>query len=194
MPSPSADDLTPAEREALLDIAEAAILSGLDGHAPRPPVEDVPQGLRRPGAAFVTVRVGGTLNGCIGTMEARDPLSDVVARMAWEAAFADPRLPALKREDLPALHIEISVLSAMEPVAAATREQLQHEITPGVHGVLIESGRARATLLPAVWSQVREPDAFFDLLLRKAGLDPNLWPAGLRAFRYTASEFGRGPE
>lgn len=194
MPSPSPDDLTAAEREVLLDIAEAALLSGLDGHAPRPPADDAPQGLRRPGAAFVTLRVGGALNGCIGTMEARDPLSDVVARMAWEAAFADPRLPALKREDLPELHIEISVLSAMEPIAAATREQLRQEITPGVHGVLVESGRARATLLPAVWARVRDADAFFDLLLRKAGLDPNPWPAGLRAYRYTASEFGRGPE
>lgn len=189
-PSPSPDDLDPAERDALLDVALAAIEAGLDTGVPtQPDTAALPERLRRPGAAFVTVRVDGALNGCIGTMEPREPLAEVVGRMAWEAAFADPRLPVLRPEQLADTHIEVSVLSPMEPVPAATREQLLSAITPGVHGVWIESGFAHATLLPAVWREVPDPERFLDLLLHKAGL--RQWPIGLRAFRYTATEFGR---
>ena len=61
--------LTTTQRDALLALARetarrAAAGERADGPGP------APEGLAGPGAAFVTVRVGGELRGCIGTFEA----------------------------------------------------------------------------------------------------------------------------
>ena len=60
--------LTTVQRSALLELARAHATRAARGeHAGPGPA---PEGLAAPGAAFVTVRVGGELRGCIGTFEA----------------------------------------------------------------------------------------------------------------------------
>lgn len=191
--SPSAErsDLTEQERRLLLDIAYRSILSGLDGNPPpKPHQDDLPEGLRTVRDAFVTLHVRGQLNGCIGKMGSSEPLAAVVAYAAWQAAFADPRLPALTCADLDDLHIEVSVLSPQEPMPATSEEELLAHLRPGVDGLVIEADSAHATLLPAVWARCPDPVVFLRLLMRKAGLVPGLWPKDMKAFRYTAFEFG----
>lgn len=196
-PSPSTDP-TPASpgewrlsddaRELLLDIAESEIRAALGvGDRRRLDLERLPPELSGPGGAFVTLHVGGQLNGCIGTIESADPIALSVARLAVQSAFEDPRLPALRRQDLPQLEIEISLLSTPHPIPASTRAELLANLRPGADGLILAAGRFRAVFLPVVWRQLPDPDEFLDHLLRKAGLPTFGWPDGIRAEVFTAT-------
>ncbi len=178
--------------DLLLDIADRAIVDGLHNRrpsAPRP--HELPDELRRPVGAFVTLNVHGELNGCIGSIETDEPLGVSVARHAWSAAFTDPRLPALRWVDYEHLDIEISILSPLTPIAAPSREALLGGLEPGVDGLLIAAGSRRAVFLPSVWEQLGSAETFLTHLFHKAGLAPASWPADLRAFVFTAEKFGR---
>jgi AmmeMemoRadiSam system protein A len=192
-PSPSPDRiLDRAEIEALVDIAEATITAALLGGEPiLPSLADLPSALHDPIGAFVTLTVAGELNGCIGTVEAVEPVGHAVARLALSAAFADPRLPALRRSDYPHLTIEVSVLSALSPIGAASHAELLAEVRPARDGVVIKAGGRQGLFLPSVWEQLPDPEDFLDQLWRKAGLTPRTWPAELRPFRFTTQRHGR---
>ncbi|HEX2850222.1 MAG TPA: AmmeMemoRadiSam system protein A [Acidimicrobiales bacterium] len=197
-PSPSPEgnggagaDLTADDRAYLLDIAARSIERGFDGRGPLPVDPDTaPPATRVRAGAFVTVTVAGELNGCIGTIEPIESLVATVARCAWDAAFDDPRLPALQRSQIDRTGIEVSVLSPMEPIDVHSEAELVAALRPGVDGLLIDGDGHRATFLPAVWEQVPEPELFVHLLERKAGLWPGTWSPRRRAYRYTATKFG----
>jgi len=192
-PSLSAEPrLSAGESELLLDIADAAIVEGLEGTPPSPLVlERLPAALREPTAAFVTLTVGGELNGCIGSLEADEPLAEAVARNARSAAFYDPRLPALRRSDYDSLSIEVSVLSTLEPIPSASRSEVLDQLRPGTDGLLISDGIRRAVFLPSVWEQLPDPADFLSHLQRKAGMPPTRWPENMRAWRFRAHKYSR---
>lgn len=182
-------------RLLLLDAAERSIRSGLAGEGPLVPDPDAleampPTVLLRPGV-FVTIKVDGELNGCIGSLDPRRPLAVAVPTLAWEAAFADPRLPPLTWSDEPGLGMTVSVLSPLEPLGVASEPELLAALRPGVDGLLIAAGLRRATFLPAVWETLPDPLDFVRHLQAKAMLPRGEWLAGTKAYRYTALEFGR---
>lgn len=178
--------------EVLLDIADTTIAVALAGREPTlPPLSALPPGLHTPVGAFVTLTVAGRLNGCIGTVEGDEPLGHAVARLALSAAFADPRLPALRPDDHPHLSIELSLLSPLEPVPVRSRTDLLDAVRPGHDGVVVRAGTRQGLFLPSVWEQLPDPEEFLDHLWLKAGLIPGTWPAGLRAFRFTAQRHER---
>jgi AmmeMemoRadiSam system protein A len=185
MRSPEAEGL-------LFELAAAAIRRGLDGERfVTPDVESLPAELREPAAVFVTLEVRGQLNGCIGSMEADDPLGVAVARRAYDSAFHDPRLPRLTWRDYGDLSIEISILSPMQPLDVASEEELLSALRPGVDGLLIESGWNRGTFLPAVWDDVLDAPTFLAHLYAKAGLPG--WVPGLCVWRYQTEKLTRSP-
>lgn len=178
------------DQRAALDLAVAAIGYALRrGHRWLPAVADLPPALRQPGAAFVTLRRGGELRGCIGSLTAREPLGIDVARHAADAAFEDPRFVPIRPDELPLLHVAISVLTAPEAMPVSSWESLRATVRPGVDGLVVESGWHRGTLLPAVWDQLPGVEEFLDALWRKAGMTPRSWPAGTVVSRYAAEEF-----
>ena len=178
--------------DLLLDIAERAIVDGLRRLRPTVPTsEELPGELRHSSGTFVTLHVHGELNGCIGSIGTDEPVGMSVARHAWAAAFADPRLPPLRWVDYEHLDVEVSILSPLSPIAAGSREALVDALEPGVDGLLIAAGTRQAVFLPSVWDQLASPDDFLGHLLRKAGLDPATWPHDLRAFGFTAEKFAR---
>ena len=187
VPSVRADDVA-----LLLDIADASISRGLKGE--KPPATDVsalPGGLQERIGVFVTLTVGGALNGCMGSVEPVEPVGAAVARLAWSAAFTDPRLPALLMTDYPDLTIEISILSAPVVVPAGSRTELLGGIRAGVDGLLITAGSRRAVFLPSVWDQIPEPEQFLDRLQQKAGMKPGSWPDGMQASRFVVTKHRR---
>ena len=143
-----------------------------------------------PGAAFVTLRRDGRLLGCIGSMEPSRPLADDVAAHAFDAAFRDPRLPAVTLDDWEHMDVEISVLGPLEVLDVHDRAGLIAALRPGTDGVLLTSREGRGTFLPSVWHQVRSPEEFLDMLWRKAGLRAGRWPSDLVVERYQVEEFG----
>lgn len=163
----------------LLAIAREAIRAHLAG-APAPPL--APGEPRR--AAFVTLRRrdDGGLRGCIGTVEARDPLDEAVAKAAVLAATRDPRFPPVTLAELDALRIEVSVLSPFEPAPAEAVE-------PGVHGVLVTWSGGRGLLLPQVATeQDWDRETLLDHACLKAGAPAGAWRDGTAELRtFTAA-------
>jgi uncharacterized protein (TIGR00296 family) len=91
----------------------------------------------------------------------------------------------VRPEELPAIAIEISVLSAPRYVDS------YNDIVVGRDGVILEKGNRRATFLPQV-----APEQGWDLatmlshLAMKAGLPADGWKQGARFQTYTAQVFG----
>lgn len=180
--------LAQEQRRALLRIARESVEAAVRGQSCQPQVDD-PE-LRKPGAAFVTLKEHGELRGCIGTIESREPLYLNVAHMARAAALEDPRFPPVRPSELPDLTIDISVMSPPQPVTDA------HDIEVGVHGLIIERGGNKGLLLPQVpveWGWGR--DEFLDHTCLKAGLPRGSWRSGdCKLYCFAAEVFGEETE
>jgi AmmeMemoRadiSam system protein A len=180
-----------ANRRVLLDVATDVIGDAVTRRDPRmPDPSDFDAPLQEPRASFVTLERGDQLLGCIGTLMAAEPLVVDVARHALAAAFADPRLPPVTRDDFAEMSVKVSVLTTPEPLPAASFDELVAAVRSGVDGLLVEARRHRATLLPSVWDHAADTDQFLGVLWQKAGLARGAWPAGVAVSRYTTEEFG----
>ena len=150
--------------------------------------------LREPGATFVTLERGEKLLGCVGTLVADEPIGIDTARHALAAAFEDPRVPPVTRDDFTVMSVKVSLLTRPEPLRVSTREELVAALQPQLDGVVVDSARHRGTFLPSVWAKVPDPDAFVDALWTKAGLPPGSWPDDLRIATYRTTEYAdKGP-
>jgi AmmeMemoRadiSam system protein A len=163
-------------KNRLLRIARESIEAALN-HRPedRLVLPSLPAELQSEGACFVTLTLDGELRGCIGSLEASQPLALDVQEHAVDAAFHDFRFPPLTESELAGLHIEISVLSAPLPLTYQNAEDLPGLLHPGVDGVILARGLRRATFLPQVWEKVPEPSTFLDMLCEKMGFEYDLW-------------------
>ncbi len=176
----------------LLDLAESSIRARLAGRpAPEIDTTSLSPPLRRTNGAFVTLHVDGQLNGCIGDITGTGALATSVAELAIKAAFGDPRLPALRPDDLDRLNIEISLLTEPVEIPARSRRELFEHLRPGHDGLILRSGWHQALFLPSVWRQLPEPDRFVDHLLLKAGLPQSTWPRDLVAFVFSTAAIDR---
>lgn len=145
--------------------------------------------LREIAASFVTLKLEGDLRGCIGTVDAHRILGDDVAHNARAAAYRDPRFPPVSRYERGLLQIEVSVLSAREPIAVSSESDAAAKLRPGIDGVYLEFQHLRSTFLPQVWESVPDPVEFLSELRRKAGLPARFWHPQIRLSRYTVEKF-----
>jgi AmmeMemoRadiSam system protein A len=106
--------------------------------------------------------------------------------MASAAATRDPRFPPIDVTDLPAMTVEISVLS---PDVIIHRRE---EIVVGRHGLDVRRGGARGLLLPQVAVEHGlDRDAFLAATCRKAGLPADAWHDDATEIRvFEAEVFG----
>lgn len=173
------------ERRALLDLARRSIRHGLEtGHPVKPDLDALPERLRARGASFVTLKKHGELRGCIGTLEAYQPLAADVAEHAFDAAFRDPRFPSLSPGEYDDLDVDISILGEPEEMTFADEQDLVRQVRPGVDGLIMQDGTRRGTFLPSVWESLPEPTDFVRHLKLKAGLSPDHWSDSVRVWRY----------
>lgn len=124
---------------------------------------------------FVTLKIGGQLRGCIGSLTGTESIIDNVRSNAINAAFHDPRFRALTAEELDRVVIEVSVLTEAKPLDYIDAEDLATKLRPDIDGVTIRKGAASATFLPQVWQQLPTVDAFLTNLCLKAGLAAEAW-------------------
>jgi AmmeMemoRadiSam system protein A len=118
----------------------------------------------------------------------RKLLADVKAN-AKAAAFLDPRFEPLTATELRTTRIEVSLLTAPEPVGFANQEEAIAFLRPGIDGVILEYGEKRGTFLPQVWEQLPDARTFFAHLKQKAGLHPDFWAESVRLSRYTVTKW-----
>ena len=173
--------LSPQHQRILLGVARDAIRRKLRGEpvpdAPPPSLEDGPADamLSQPAGCFVTLhaRLTHELRGCVGRLDASDPLLKAVRRSAV-SVLSDPRFASrpVSPAELPALEIEISVLSPLRPAPGPLEFDLLNE------GVYLLWGDTRAgCFLPQVaretgWSKEQ---LLSRLCVEKLGLPPTAW-------------------
>jgi len=170
----------------LLLIARAAIARALGTEVVAQ--EDAPW-LAERGATFVTLRKGGSLRGCIGSLEAHRPLLLDVKANAVAAAFRDPRFLPVTYLELDEIRIEVSLLSPISAIEFESEDDALACLRPFEDGVVLEYGTHRGTFLPQVWEDLPDPAMFLNQLKRKAGLSASFWADDIRLSRYSVSKW-----
>jgi AmmeMemoRadiSam system protein A len=161
--------LNDQEKQILLSLARTTVERVVKGDEP-PPLPDGPPAIKQPMGAFVTLHRKGQLRGCIGYMEAREPLDETVREMAEAAASRDYRFHPVSPNELKDIDIEISALSPLRRIHDIS------EIEVGKHGIWITKGVNRGVLLPQVATeQGYDRITFLQQTCRKAFLPPDAW-------------------
>ncbi|HLC86778.1 MAG TPA: AmmeMemoRadiSam system protein A [Candidatus Nanoarchaeia archaeon] len=125
-------------------------------------------------ASFVTLTKNKKLRGCIGSLESRKELWKDVQENVINSAFHDPRFMPLKKEELKAIKIEISVLTKPKKIEAKDAESLLDKIDKNM-GLILKKGYQSSTFLPQVWEEIPDKEGFLEELSLKAGLDEDGW-------------------
>jgi len=137
--------------------------------------DSIPSTLKENLATFVTLTINNELRGCIGKLEADQPLFKDVKENTYFAAFNDWRFSPLTKDELEEVKIEISVLSIPEPLNYSDSTDLIKKISASKPGLIIKSGYSQATFLPQVWEDLPTPELFLSELCEKANLSPDFW-------------------
>jgi MEMO1 family protein len=170
-------ELSPSEQMTLFKIAETTLTWCVEGG--RKGFDfgryELSGKLLRPTATFVTLKIGTRLRGCIGTLQATDPLYESVHENTMLAALRDTRFMPVRPDELAAIDIHISLLSPVRDIASLEDFHLAE------HGIILEKNGHRAVYLPEV-----APEQGWDVqetltsLSQKAGLSGNAWREGAR--------------
>lgn len=161
------------EKNKLLEIARKTIEAELN-HTKYEP-SNIPDSFKMPAATFITITKSGQLRGCIGTLEAHEPLINNLKHNALMAAFNDYRFPPLQKNEIDQIKIEISILSKPEKIKFNNTDGLLDAIQPNIDGIILEADGYSATYLPQVWQDLPNKKDFLASLCQKAGLNSNRW-------------------
>lgn len=167
--------LTDEDRKSLLELARTAIEAEIKAGSKIRRPEKITPGLKGKSGCFVTLHKDGVLRGCIGTIEPVRSLIFNVEENALNAAFHDPRFPAVDMDELSAIDIEISVLTVPEKLDFKNGDDLKNKLKPKIHGVILSQGWQSATFLPQVWEQLPDREDFLEHLCQKGGMGEECW-------------------
>jgi AmmeMemoRadiSam system protein A len=175
--------LSEADRRAALHLARTAVVDAVS-HRKLPDVFPSEGVFAERRGVFVTLHVAKHLQGCIGVIEASEPLGEAIVRCAASAALEDPRFAPMMPEQLAKVSIEISLLSHVQPIAPES-------IEIGRHGLLVRLHAQRGLLLPQVAIEHRlTRQQFLEETCRKAGLPREAWrDPEARLFGFTCEVF-----
>jgi len=185
------DKLTLEEQNILLRLARESLDRGVKREK-LPALDEtmLTPRLREPGASFVTLTAGGQLRGCIGALEAYQPLVQDVRDHTVAAALEDPRFPPVSEGELSGIEIEISRLTRPVLLDYQDADDLLSKLRPHVDGVILRDAFLRATFLPQVWEKIPDPAEFLNNLCYKMGAREDLWrKKHLDVLTYQVEEF-----
>ncbi len=179
--------------EVLISLAKAAILVAL-GHSENFDLEkalkNYPE-LKKNTATFITLKTipHNKLRGCIGSLDAYQPLYKDIIVNAQSAALRDPRFKPVSLEEFNNIKIEISILTEAKVLRYTNVKDLKSKIKPFKDGVVLKYGNKHATYLPQVWEQLTNFDDFFESLCNKAKLDSNCLIYNPEIFTYQVKKY-----
>jgi AmmeMemoRadiSam system protein B/AmmeMemoRadiSam system protein A len=178
--------LSPEEKETLLTISRQTLeMYVRNQKIPHMEESNLPEVLRQPAGAFVTLYKYGELRGCIGNFFPDQPLYRVIQDMTVAAATRDPRFYPVREGELEFLNIEISVLTPMRKINSVDEFEL------GRHGIYMFKEGKSGTFLPQVaqstgWNR----EEFLEhCAADKAGIGPDGWKTA-DLYVYEAIVFG----
>jgi len=145
-----------------------------------PEASECPDALKKNASCFVTLHTkSGGLRGCIGNMEAFEPLAENIVHNAVASAFRDPRfIPVESLDELAELELEISVLTSPENIKS------YNDFIVGEHGVIMFCSGRSAVFLPQVApEQGWDRETTLTHLSMKAGLPADAWKSPQATFK-----------
>jgi AmmeMemoRadiSam system protein A len=186
--------LTDDEKRFLLGLAREAIKEAVapasakqdDAHSPSATAETLNDLAEISAGVFVSLHINDALRGCIGYLDALQPLPAAVQDTAKAAALRDPRFDPVREDELQDIDIEVSVLMPLEKISGPD------EIIIGRDGLMIRCGKQQGVLLPQVAVRAEfEPISFVEHTCLKAGLPKDAWKLPeCEVFRFKAEVFG----
>lgn len=180
--------LNRSQQQFLLELARNSISYYLANLREPHMIEPEDTELKEKRGVFVTLTIDGNLRGCIGHINAVQPLYLDVIENAINAAFDDPRFDQLAKSELERIKIEISVLSKPVKLDYENPDDLISKLNG--QGVIIKRGSRQATYLPQVWEDLRDKKMFLSSLCMKAGLPADSWEKDdLEVQTYTVEKF-----
>lgn len=191
-------ELSEEARKALLGIARSSVEAAVRGESlpALPPEtkqgglgEEIAKELAQPRGAFVTLKTGGRLRGCLGHFEADMPVGRRVLEMARASALDDLRFShnRVGADELDDLDIEISVLYPLEKIDDPLAIEL------GRDGISITRGSSSGCFLPQVATEMgwSKEEFLSNCCSHKARLAPDAWKdPKTTVFRFRAEVFG----
>jgi AmmeMemoRadiSam system protein A len=174
--------------DAIVDPTGRAALTlardAVEGYVRHGVVADPPSGLPpelgQPSGVFVTLRTGGRLRGCVGTLATtRVDIAHEIVASAIAAATADPRFPSVGPAELGALDYEVDIVEPIEAAKDLT------DLDPQVYGVVVEGEEQGGVLLPAL-AGVETAAQQVDIARSKAGLAA---AATIQLYRFRVRRF-----
>ena len=184
----SASELTEEDRKQLLVLARKSIVSFLEWRKV-PTASDlnveVTEVMKKPRAAFVTLKKNSRLRGCIGDIFPRQPLYKSVISNAINAAVNDRRFLPVTKDRFDDIDIEISALTVPRPIASSERIRI------GIDGVVLRKDGHSAVFLPQVATEQRwSLEQMLRQLSLKARLPADAWKQGASFLVFQAEVFG----
>ncbi len=124
---------------------------------------------------FVTLTKAGALRGCIGYPLPDMPLGSAIHDAALSAALQDPRFPPVRCDELPLIHIDITILTVPQ-ICTVSPVERPSAVKVGTHGLIIRGYNRSGLLLPQVpvewgWDTM----TFLNQTCIKAGLPEKSW-------------------
>ena len=181
-------ELTEEDTKQLLTLARKTIVYAL--RTRRVPQASelgvlISDAMKCPRAAFVTLKKHSQLRGCIGDIFPQRPLYKSVIRNAINACVNDRRFLPVTEEECNDITIEISALTAPEPVASS------NDIRIGIDGVVLSKNGHSAVFLPQVApEQGWDVNQMLTQLSLKAQLPADAWKEGASFLVFQADVFG----
>src|SRR5262245_27099688 len=178
-------NLPPEQAAVLMHLARSTIRASLSGQESRIETPSQPE-LLQPAGCFVSLHEieSHRLRGCVGRLDARDPMYLAVSDAA-RSVLHDPRFEQARvtTNELSRLEIEISLLSPLSDAPDPT------SFDPQSHGICLTIGNRSGCFLPQVaretgWTREQLLER---LCTEKMGMPANAWKvADARLQTFTA--------
>lgn len=132
--------------------------------------------------AFVTLNThnvkNNPLRGCIGYIEPRFALYDVIHKVSISSATEDSRFSSVSIDEMDNITIEISILTPPKIIEVSTPNEYLEKIVIGRDGLIVERGMRRGLLLPQVpidHNRNWDVETFLNHTCSKAWLSSDAW-------------------
>ena len=148
--------------------------------------------------AFVTLNThdakGNHLRGCIGYIEPKFALYDVVHKVSISSATEDTRFSSVSIDEMDNITIEISILTPPKLIEVSTPNEYLEKIVIGRDGLIVERGMRRGLLLPQVpidHDRNWDVETFLNHTCSKAWLSSDAWKdiKGTKIYSFQAIVF-----
>jgi hypothetical protein len=167
--------LTITEGTQAVQFARQAVEEYIKNH--KKPSSSLGKSFHEKQGVFVTLHTypSHDLRGCIGIPLPVMSLQDALIESA-QSATQDPRFPPLKKQELDAIILEVTILTKPELIKVKQPQDYLKSIEIGRDGLIVEQGFYKGLLLPQVpIEQAWDKEEYLAHTCIKAGLMPDAW-------------------